>query len=377
MRIMVLGLRGFPHVEGGVETHAEHLYPLLARKGCEIEIVARTGYLPENIGSSWCGIKISRIFAPKSSRVQGLEAFIHSFLGIWYAMLKRPDILHIHSIGNGIFTPLARMVGLRVVTTHHGQEYEREKWGAVGRLILRTGEVFLIRFSNRCIVISKILEERVGNHFKRECWYIPNGVKVLKPIPAGKAIRKFDLTPRRYVLMVSRIDRVKRQLDLIKAFSKSKLKDWNLVLVGCVDRSRQYDRDVIAESKKTPNVIMAGFQTGEDLQELYSNAGIFVLPSSQEGFSMVLLEALSYGLPVIASAIPGNLLMNLPAEHYYPLGNVAALAAKLQEFSFKKLDENWLSGIYYHLKENHNWENIADKTLAVYSNLLQKRNERQ
>lgn len=370
MQIMILGVRGFPHVEGGVETHAENLYPLLIKKGCNIELIARHAYMPEKIvGSYWRGIKISRLYAPKN-RAQGLEAFIHSFLGVCYAVSKKPDILHIHSIGPGIFTPFARLMGLRVVITYHGQEYDREKWGFFGRLILRLGEIVAISFCSECIVISKLLQQRVHKRFKRDCIHIPNGVEIRKPVSAGKIMRRYKLVPHRYVLMVSRIDPVKRQLELINAFGKSNLKDWKLVIVGSADTSKKYVRLVIAETNKNPNVVMTGFQTGDDLRELYSNAGIFVLPSSQEGFSMVLLEALSYGLPVIASDIPGNLLLNLPNNHYFPLGNVSALASKLQEFGSIERNESSRDRIISFLREKHSWEPIAENTFEVYSNLL-------
>ena len=123
MRVMVLGLRGFPDVQGGVEKHAEHLYPLLVQSGCQVEVITRSPYTSRD-HRSWKGITFHRIWTP---RLTGIEAFVHSILGVFYAAIKRPDVLHIHAIGPAIVTPLARLLRLRVVVTHHGPDYDREK----------------------------------------------------------------------------------------------------------------------------------------------------------------------------------------------------------------------------------------------------------
>src|SRR5664280_2300003 len=121
---MMLGLRGFPNVQGGVETHAEHLCPLLVEMGCDVTVLVRSPYHSIEIGSEWKGVKFVTLWAPKS---KGLEAILHSFLGVLYAAIKRPDILHIQAIGPAIMTLPARLLGLRVVVTHHGPDYDRQK----------------------------------------------------------------------------------------------------------------------------------------------------------------------------------------------------------------------------------------------------------
>jgi glycosyltransferase involved in cell wall biosynthesis len=372
MRVMVLGMRGFPGVEGGVENHAEHLYPLLVQKGCQIQAIVRRPYVADEIGESWQGVQLHRLWAP-STRIPGIEAFIHSLIGVFYAALKKPDILHIHSIGPALFCPFARLLGLRVVVTYHTQDYVREKWGLIGRLILLIGESLAVQFSHVCIVISRLLQERVYNKFHYSCVVIPNGVKVFEPVPAGETLSEFGLEPRRYVLMVGRFDPGKRHLDLIRAFNESGLQGWKLVLVGGTESTDQYTRRVIEESTTAPGVVLTGFQAGNALRELYSNAGIFVLPSSHEGLPVVLLEALSFGLPAIASDIPANLEIGLPAAQYFPLGNVSALARRLQQFSSVDFDDAWRSHLRVEIKEKYDWEGIANQTLRVYSHVLKGR----
>jgi glycosyltransferase involved in cell wall biosynthesis len=116
LRIVMLGLRGFPDVQGGVERHVEHLSRRLVELGCEVEAIVRSPYMPKDCPPSWHGVKLHPVWSP---RVTGVEALVHSFLGVFHAARMKPDILHIHSIGPALFAPLARALGLRVVVTHH------------------------------------------------------------------------------------------------------------------------------------------------------------------------------------------------------------------------------------------------------------------
>ena len=72
MRVMVLGLRGFPGIQGGVETHAEHLYPLLVKLGCEVDVIVRSQYMPGDIGDTWRGVRFRRLWSP-CPRMKGIE----------------------------------------------------------------------------------------------------------------------------------------------------------------------------------------------------------------------------------------------------------------------------------------------------------------
>ncbi len=366
MKIMVLGVRGFPNVQGGVETHAEHLYPLLAELGCEIHLIARSPYTPAD-HRRWKGIFIHRLWSPKAS---GLEAFLHSFIGVLYAAWHRPDILHIHAIGPALMTPLARILGIRVVVTHHGPDYEREKWGPFARFILRMGEQAGMRFSSRRIVISKVIKDLVQQRCGRDSTIIPNGVTLPKILTSRNMLKRYDLTPQRYVLLVSRFVPEKRHLDLIAAFERARLDGWKLVLVGDTSHPDRYTHSILSAAESNRDVITTGFQSGHNLQELYSHAGIFVLPSSHEGLPIALLEALSYGLTTLASDIPPHLEVALPSTHYYPLGDTEALSYLLRQFSGSINSAETRAALRQWVKERYNWNSVARRTLDVYRKCL-------
>jgi len=370
LRVMMLGLRGFPGVQGGVEKHAENLCPLLVELGCEVTALVRTPYQPPEVGPVWQGVNFVSIWAPKS---KGAEAFAHTLVGVLNAAFRRPDILHIHAIGPAIMTPLARLLGVPVVVTHHGPDYDRQKWGRFARLVLQLGERFGMRWSNERIVISEVIQGIVRDKHELDSVLIPNGV-VLPALPTTTGnLAPFALTPGKYVVLVSRLVPEKRHLDLIEAFRRAHLADWKLAIVGSSDHPDAYTRQVLETAAKTPGVVCTGFQSGLGLRELYAHAGLFVLPSSHEGLPIAMLEALSYGLPVVASDIPANLEVGLPAEHYYPLGDVDALATRLGEFAARPMNSETRESRRTWVSERFDWRDIARRTMAVYQTVVSGR----
>jgi glycosyltransferase involved in cell wall biosynthesis len=362
IRVIMLGLRGFPGVQGGVEAHAEHLCPLLVEMGCDVTVLVRSPYQPAEIGPDWKGVKFIPLWVPK---VKGFEAFLHSFLGVLYACLKRPDILHIQGIGPAIMTLFARLFGLRVVVTYHSPNYDHQKWGKFARFVLQLGELVGMRCSNGRIVISKVIADLVRNKHGVESVLIPNGV-ILPQMPNSiEALETFGLTRGRYVLLVSRLVPEKRHLDLIAAFQQANLADWKLVLVGSADHPDAYQREVIKKAAEA-GVVMTGFQRGLALQELYAHAGLFVLPSSHEGLPIALLEALSNGLPVLASDIPANLELGLSEEYYFPVGEIGVLADRIRLQSLKSQPPVVCEGSRVWVAQRYDWHDIAKKTLNLY-----------
>lgn len=370
LRVAMSGLRGFPHVQGGVETHAERLCPLLHDAGCTVDVIVRKPYMPSTKGDTWNGVRFVRLPAPKS---KGLEAVVHTFLSVLYAgLVLRPDVLHIQAIGPAIMTPLARLLGLRVVVTHHGPDYDRQKWGRFARWVLHTGESWGMRFAHGRIVISETIRQLVRDKYGLDSELIPNGVTLPDLPETSNTLEHFDLMPGRYVLLVSRLVPEKRHLDLIAAFSAAGLGDWKLVLVGASDHPDEYTRRVLDAAMTTPNVVATGFQTGLALRELYGHAGVFVLPSSHEGLPIAMLEALSYGLPVIASDIPANREVGLDASCYFSLGNVTELAQRLRQFASHPSDIAKREAIRQRVTKKYDWRRVADQTLAVYVSVCRR-----
>jgi glycosyltransferase involved in cell wall biosynthesis len=362
---MVLGLRGIPNVQGGIETHVEHLYPRLVTLGCDVDVVCRTPYVDAD-QRKFGAIRLRRIWSPQRP---GLEAFVHSLLGVIYAGFSRPDILHIHGIGPAAVTPLARLFGLRVVVTHHGPDYDRDKWGSMARAALRFGERMGMRYANARIVISKVIAELVRSRHGRDSVLIPNGVVVPELEASAEHALGFGLVPGKYFLQVSRIVPEKRQLELIEAFRLARPAGWKLALVGGLGADN-YSKRVRAAAAETDGVVLTDFLTGAPLRQVYSHAGAFVLPSSHEGLPIAMLEALSYGLPVIASDIPANLEVGLPAASYFRTGDIEALQSALERFAAATEECGARQARRQWVESRYDWDEIAAQTLRVYRNVM-------
>jgi glycosyltransferase involved in cell wall biosynthesis len=368
LKVMWLGLRGFPHVQGGVEVHAEHICPILAELGCDVHVITRSPYQPKDIGDSWRGVRFHNLWSPRSKT---FETIMHSLIGVLYAgLINRPDVLHIQSMGPAFWTPLARLLGLKVVMTTHGIDYERLTWGRLAKLVLQAGEFFGMRCSNARIVISKRIQQHNQEKHFADSTLIANGVTLPELPDSTNNLQQFGLQSEKYVLLVSRIVAEKRHLDLIEAFRLANLGDeWKLVIVGASDHPNAYTQSVLDAIEKTPNALCTGFQSGLALRELYAHAHVFVLPSSHEGMPIAMLEALSYGLPVIASNISANVEIELPEENYFKMGDTAALAEKIQMFINRPLSLEDRESRRVWVSQRYDWRDIARRTLAVYQTL--------
>ena len=365
-KVIFLGLRGIPEVQGGVETHVAALSVRIVERGWHVEVLGRQPYLPSREPYVWKGVTVTPLWTPRS---KNFEALVHTALGLFAAARRKPDLVHIHAIGPALLTPLARLLGLRVVVTHHGFDYERQKWGWMAKSILRSGERMGMTFSHANIGVSKGIADRVRLNFGVAATFIPNGVESDPPKQGTSYLDYIQVVPNRYILSVGRIVEEKRQLDLIDAFARLNDPDTKLIIVGTADHNGSYLRAVEKAAAATPGVVMTGFQTGEALAQLYQHAALFVLPSSHEGMPMVLLEALSHGIPCLASDIDANLALDLGADDYFPLGDVGALANAMK-LKLAAPDHARGREQAARVLNSFGWSPIVDRTIEVYESAL-------
>ena len=364
MKIVVIGTRGIPDILGGVETHCQELYPRLAAAGHDVTVIRRRPYVTDdNRRDEYRGVKLVDVYAP---RRKSLEAIVHTFLAVIRARRLKPDVLHVHAIGPALMVPLARMLGMKVVMTNHGPDYDRKKWGRMARTFLRTGERLGTRFSNRVIVISKVISSILADKYGRtDTDLIYNGVT--RPVKSARTdyIASLGLAPRRYVVAIGRFVEEKGFHDLIRAFAAAEHGDYCLVIAGDADHPDDYSRSLKRLAEEN-GVVLTGFIRGEKLNQLMTNAALFVIPSYHEGLPFALLEAMSYDLDVISSDIPANRLDSLEPDDFFPVGSVADLADRITG----RLKAPRL-GRRYNL-DPYDWDRIARQTGEVYRQMLEK-----
>ena len=366
LRVLILGLRAFPGAQGGVEKHVEQLVPLLSEFGCDVEVIMRAPYMRPGT-TCWHGVRFRSLWAPRSRH---FEALVHTALGVCYAALRRPDILHIHAIGPALLVPLARMLGLRVVVTHHGADYDRAKWGRLAKSTLRLGERLGMRFANRRIAVSRSISDAMKARYAVPVATVPNAVALPAILNSSAAVTASGLQARRYFLTVGRFVPEKRHLDLVAAFRRAAIPGWKLAIVGDADHPDAYSSDLKEQARQTPGVVLTGMQTGVALAELFGHAGAFVLPSSHEGLPIALLEALSYGLPCIASDIPANRELPLRDWQYFSVGQVDQLAERLIAMAREDFPEAERLAQRVRIAADYNCYRFARRTLGVYFEAL-------
>lgn len=368
LRVCILGLRAVVGAQGGIEAHVRDVAAGLMQSypdELRVEVLERTPYvdagraLPE-----WARrLRLTSLWSPRST---GLEAIVHTFLGVLRAGVLRPDLVHIHGIGPALMTPLARLLGLRVVVTHHGQDYAREKWGRFARTMLRLGELSAARFAHERIVIAPGLDQTLWEMYARRFRYIPNAAPLFKRTTSQALLGQLGLQPGRYVMHVGRIVPEKRQLDLIEAFRRAGDGGWQLVLVGGNDHPSPYEQDVKKLAANTPGVVMTGVLRPEQITELLSHTGLFALPSSHEGLPISLLEAMMVGAPVLVSRLPSLVALDLPPTCYVDVGAVDELARQLvvsmrEGGSAPPVPVDWQRWL-----RPFTIESVAEQTLATY-----------
>lgn len=363
LKIAVLGTRGFPGVQGGVERHCEELYPRLSLMGCQISVYARRAYINPQI-MYYKGVEIISLWTPKK---KSLEAIIHTFIGVMHIAFQKErfDILHIHAIGPSFLSPLARFLGLKVVVTNHGPDYDRQKWGYIAKVLLHLGEYLGTRFASVVIAVSQYTKKLIKEKYNRDVIYIPNGVNIPKKTPAGRVLSHYDLKAGKYILAVGRYVPEKGFHDLLDAFKMIDV-DWKLVIAGGADHEDDYSKSLEKQGEDDPRVVMTGFITGMDLSEIYSNAGFLVLPSYHEGLPITILEAMSYGLPVLASNIPANMELITDENCTFPPGDINTMKRKLLEFIEIPRQKDVIAISKKRIENEFNWDRIAKETFKLY-----------
>ncbi|MBN24186.1 MAG: glycosyl transferase [Alteromonadaceae bacterium] len=364
MKVCAIGLRGIPNVMGGIESHCQQLYPRLVTQGMEVTILARSPYVQKG-EYEFKGVKVIPVWA---MRHKFLETFLHTFVAIFYARLfVHPNVIHLHAIGPALFTPLARLLGMKVVMTHHGADYDRQKWNAFAKGLLKAGEWMAINFGNKVLVVGKSLTDRLQQENPKQAHkiaFVPNGA----PADFDTNVTLNDLqatglaiTEQSYIVTVGRLVPEKGFHDLVQAYLKADIQQ-KLVVVGSTDHQDEYSRDLL--SKSSDRVIFAGLRKGAQLKALYKFAKLFVLPSYHEGLPIAALEAISADTPVLLSDIIPNLDIDLCADNYFSLGNLNELAQKIQ-LPIPRCPRDAILAKF-------NWEKIAEQTASLFKETILK-----
>ncbi len=363
MKIGIIGTRGFPDVQGGIETHCLELYSRIAKnEDVNIIVYRRTPYLTDiSKKAEYRNIRFVDIPVPKS---KSYETLIHSFLATIHALVQGFDIVHYHNTGPGFFMPVLRFTKAKLFFTYHNVSYTQKKWSRFAKWFLGSSERISMTHADYVIFISDYIRSEMLSRYEiRDHCVIANGVNL--PVKSAKTdyIESLGLQKKKYIIAVGRFLEEKGFDYLIGAFVRANLKDYKLVIAGDTDYPTDYSDKLKALAAEN-GVILTGFIKGEKLNQIYTWAALFVMSSFEEGLPIALLEAMSYDIKALASDIPANLQVGLDGDDYFRVGDKDDLSHKI----IRKLKSEKQNNFSEILKQRFNWDRIAQETYNTYLN---------
>ena len=376
MKIAVIGVKGLPAKQGGIERACQELYPRLVRLGHHVDLFARPSYTKER-GFSRYKYKGVKIIGLPALPIRGFDAFFSAALGALLSLFGNYDVIHFHALGPALFSWIPRLFSsAKVVTTCHGLDWQRAKWGRVSSYIIYLGERAAVKYTHDLVVVSQDLQHYFTQTYGLNSVYIPNGPGELAPTDERLGyLELLNLQPQRYLLFLGRLVPEKRPDLLIKAFQQLQPSGWKLVLTGGSSDTEKYGSELRELAKDNPSIIFTGELEGKRLAEIIRGAGLFVLPSDLEGLPLVMLEAMKEAIPVLASDIPPHKqLIESDKGFLFRAGEldsmIETLRLALEQPSTRMA---MAEKAQEHIANIYNWNKIALQNLDVYSRLVEGR----
>jgi glycosyltransferase involved in cell wall biosynthesis len=362
MRVGMVGSKGIPVSYGGVETHVRELATRLAKRGHDVTVFCRTHCTPRV--NEYQGVRLVRLPA---LRTKTLEMATHTLLSVIAAWFRSFDLVHFQSVEPTLFAPLVKWHA-PVISTSHGQSYRRAKWGPCAKWAARRAETVFMRVPDARIAVSQTLKRYYEGRYGRRVIYIPNGVNVYPPIREHAALDAHGLIPNGYVLFAGRLDPSKGCHVAIEAYLRSRIAK-RLVVIGSSTYTHRYVEKIYEYG--SDRILFLEYQTGAEFWQFMQNCCAFVFPSEIEGLSIVLLEALGQGRPVIYSDIPENAEVAEGIGYPFRTGDVEDLAAKIR-YVAEHPEEARIRGEQGkpRILQEFNWDRVVDRTEQAYRHLL-------
>ena len=369
LRIAMLGHKRVTSREGGVEIVVSELATRMSEKGYSVTCFNRKGHhvsgeaYDEKSLTEYRGVKLKSVWTLDK---KGLAAMTASFSAAVRSAFGKYDIVHFHAEGPCAMMWIPKLFGKKCIATIHGLDHQRAKWGKFASWYIRTGEKCAVRFADEIVVLSDNVQKYFLDTYNRETKFIPNGVSRPEIVEAVEITKNFGIQKDKYILFLGRLVPEKGIHYLIEAFKSIKT-DKRLVIAGGASDSSEYAVELKQLASTDPRIIFTGFVQGRELEELYSNAYVYVLPSDLEGMPLSLLEAMSYGNCCLTSDIPecANVIGEFGIT--FKRGNVLDLSEKLQQLCddtqsveiFKEQATDYICSRY-------NWDDVTNATLQLY-----------
>lgn len=363
MRIAMIGQKRAGSREGGVEVVVGELARRMAALGHEVTCYDRAGTEIPSEPHEHDGYHVVPV---KTLNMRGLAALTSSFAATRVALADKPDVIHYHAEGPCVPMGLAKRAGVRCVTTIHGLDWKRSKWGGLASKYIKYGEATAAKYADALIVLSRSNHDYFKATYGREATLVPNGITPEPNLPARDIADRWGLAPDSYVLYLGRIVPEKRPELLVEAY-RGLDTDKRLVIAGDSSDTDEYATALRKAGASDPRVLFTGHVEGTLLIELYSNATLYVLPSDVEGMPMSLLEAMSHGRCCVTSDIPECADVLAGCGVTFPRGDADALRKALVALIADPTRAETLGeAARARVLSEHDWDRVVERMLALY-----------
>ena len=369
MKIAFIGLRGIPTSYGGIERHVEELATRLVERGHEVTVYCMSRYT-QRIQHK--GVKLIRL---PSIRQRHLEMISYAVLATLHLVFDSTvDVVHYQSV-EIVLLAFPLKLSIPVVATSHGPAYRRiEKWGGIARKLIEMLELGFIYLPDARITVARFLQKFYQEKYSCETVFIPNGVTV-RDIVGRQILERLDLKDEGYILYVGRLVASKGCHTLIRAYKQLIVAhnlECKLVIVGDINHPNTYIQSLLRE--RSEKILFTGYLEGDDLWQLYKYCTVFAFPSIVEALPMVLLEAMSFGVPVVYANIEESRSIADGKAYSFESGNELDLAQKIlhviehRQEAFRLAEET-----RQEIADEYDWDVIVDKTEQIYTRVLKAR----
>jgi glycosyltransferase involved in cell wall biosynthesis len=370
LKIAMIGHKRIPSREGGVEIVVEELSKRLVQLGYQVTCFNRRGshvsggQYNENSLTEYQGIIIKTVC---TFNQKGLAAMSSSFFAAIQTAFGPYDIVHFHAEGPCAMMWLPKLFGKKCIATIHGLDHQRAKWGRLASKYIMLGEKTAVKHADEIIVLSRGVQDYFNKNYNRQTKFIPNGVTRPEIRQADLIRSHYELERDSYILFLGRIVPEKGLRYLVDAY-KSVTTDKKLLIAGSSSDTKAFFEEMQQIASNDPRILFTGFVQGQILEELYSNAYIYILPSDLEGMPLSLLEAMSYGNCCLVSDIPECADVVEDKGIVFIRSNISDLTEKLQ-WSFDNPDEvkRYKSNAADFICNKYNWDDVVDRTLNLYA----------
>lgn len=369
LNIAMLGHKRIPSREGGVEIVVEELSTRMVAAGHTVTCYNRKGHHvsgKEFDSQTLCEYKGAKLKEVLTIDKKGLAAMTSSFFAAIKATFGKYDVVHFHAEGPCAMMWIPKLFGKRCICTIHGLDHQRAKWTGFAKKYILLGEKMAVKFADEMIVLSQAVQKYFKEVYGRETVFIPNGVNMPERKNADLIASEFGLGKDDYILFLGRIVPEKGLRYLVEAFKQVDT-DKKLVIAGGSSDTEDFWNELRDMSQDDERIVFTGFVQGQPLEELYSNAYVYTLPSDLEGMPLSLLEAMSYGNCCLVSDIAECAEVVEDKAVTFAKSDVTDLKEKMQWLCDNKdVVMKYKSEAAEFICKKYNWDEIVARTLKLY-----------